>query len=301
MMMENNAASKQIPAINTVEGFEPSAFTRQITNDDGTMSLYLDVKFRMLWFRLRYPDGKLDTEIQSVSDQSAVVCCKVFTNKADAADQYIAKSMAQRFMSQEKFGDRFLEIAETAAIGRALAAAGFGTQFCSNAEVPNFLTDSPVDRSLLTGDEENNGAAASVVVHETHPAAAGMEHAVVMAAMPAQQPAPQMQVPAQMPFNAPQQAPVAQGYPNAPAPSYQPAAPAQPKQAPVQQVPGGMTLDDAKNVVVDFGKYKGSTLGQIAMVNPGDLQWYAERYVGANKALKEGATMLVNAARKMAG
>ena len=294
MMMENNAASKQIPAINTVEGFDPSAFTRSITNDDGTMSLYLDVKFRMLWFRLRYPDGKLDTEIKSVTDQYAVVCCKVFTNKTDPADQYIAKSMAQRFVSQEKFGDRFLEIAETAAIGRALAAAGFGTQFCSNAEVPNLLSDSPVDQNLLAGDEEN-GTAANTVIHETKPAVPAMEQAEVVPVLS------QVQHSVQVPQSRAQQASATQGYPYTPSNSYCRTAPT----APAQQYPaapvGTMTLEEAKSVVVDFGKYRGSTLGQIAMINPGDLQWYVDHYVGSNRALKEGAAILVNAARKMAG
>ena len=63
-MTENTMRS--IPSINTVDGFNPAEFTRELMNDDGSMSLYLYVKYRMLWFRLHRPNGKIDTEIVHV-------------------------------------------------------------------------------------------------------------------------------------------------------------------------------------------------------------------------------------------
>ena len=60
-MTENNA--RIIPTINAVDNFNPADFTRQLPNEDGTMSLYLDVKYRLLWFRLHRPNGKIDSEI----------------------------------------------------------------------------------------------------------------------------------------------------------------------------------------------------------------------------------------------
>ena len=104
-MTENTI--KSIPVINAVDGFNPAEFTRNLPNEDGTMSMYLDVKYRLLWFRLHRPDGKIDTEIIHVDDKSAVVSCKLYENKSDPAEQYIARSCAQRFASQEKFGDRY--------------------------------------------------------------------------------------------------------------------------------------------------------------------------------------------------
>lgn len=132
-MTENNA--RIIPTINAVDNFNPADFTRQLPNEDGTMSLYLDVKYRLLWFRLHRPNGKIDSEIIHVDDKSAVVCCKLYADRGDALDQYVAKSSAQRFVTQERFGDRYLETAETAAMGRVLAAAGYGTQFCGAADM----------------------------------------------------------------------------------------------------------------------------------------------------------------------
>lgn len=140
------ATKRYIPEINAVDGFSPAEFTRELPSDDGTTSLYMDVKFRLLWFRLHRPNGKVEPELVSVDDKSAVVCCKIFNDRSDASDQFVAKSYAQRFRSDEKFGDRFLEVAETAAVGRALASAGYGTQFCGAQEmimatIPIYFSD----------------------------------------------------------------------------------------------------------------------------------------------------------------
>ena len=141
-----------IPAINAVDGFNPAEFTRELTNEDGTMSLYLDVKYRLLWFRLSRPEGKIDSEIVRVDDKSAVVCCRLYNDKSDPADQYIARACAQRFVSSDRFGDRYLEIAETAALGRVLAAAGYGTQFCGSQDMlTGVIADSPVELTQENG------------------------------------------------------------------------------------------------------------------------------------------------------
>ena len=113
-----------IPAINAVEGFNPADFVRNTVGEEGENDLYLDVKYRLLWFRLHCPNGKIDPELVHLDEKSAVVCCKVYADKADPADQFIGKAYSQRFPTEERFGDRFLEIAETVAKGRALADAG---------------------------------------------------------------------------------------------------------------------------------------------------------------------------------
>ena len=106
-----------IPAINAVEGFNPADFVRNTVGEEGESDLYLDVKYRLLWFRLRCPNGKIDPELVHLDEKSAVVCCKVYADKADPADQFIGKAYSQRFPTEERFGDRFLEIAETVAKG----------------------------------------------------------------------------------------------------------------------------------------------------------------------------------------
>lgn len=253
-MTENTM--KNVPTINAVDGFNPAQFTRQLPNEDGTMSLYLDVKYRLLWFRLHRPTGKIDTEIIHVDDKSAVVCCKLYEDKSDPADQYIARSCAQRFVTNEKFGDRYLEIAETAALGRVLAAAGYGTQFCGATDMlGDIIADAPVDLSMMDDDQEPAMESGSRVMHQVKSTAAAQ-----------------------------------------PAPAPAPAAPQNNKPQSLDDLLNTMTLEDAKNVVVDIGRYSGSTLGQIVMNNPKDLDWYVKYYAGKNLALKAGAILLLNAA-----
>ena len=60
-------------------------------------------------------------------------------------------------------------------------------------------------------------------------------------------------------------------------------------------------IEQAKNVKVDFGRFSGWTLGEIAVKNPGDLAWYVKNYSGHNLALKAGATKLMEAVGQLAG
>ena len=250
-MTENTM--KSIPSINTVDGFNPAEFTRELPNDDCSLSLYLDVKYRMLWFRLHRPNGKIDTEIIHVDEKSAVVCCKLYSDRSDPADQYLAKSCAQRFVSQEKYGDRYLEIAETAAIGRVLAAAGYGTQFCGATDMlTGIIADAPVDMTTMEDAASAPVEATSRVVHQVRPA-------------------PQVS----------EEKPVASN---------------KREMTTLEDYLNGMTLDDAKNVVVDVGRYSGTKLGEIVMSNPKDLDWYVKYYAGKNLALKAGAILLMEAA-----
>ena len=47
-MSESN--SNVIPAINAVDGFNPADFVRTTVGEEGENDLYLDVKYRLLWF-----------------------------------------------------------------------------------------------------------------------------------------------------------------------------------------------------------------------------------------------------------
>ena len=60
---------------------------------------------------------------------------RIYLDKCDQEDNYVANSFSQKFRSDDpKFGDKFLEMAETAAVGRALSDAGYGVQFADVGE-----------------------------------------------------------------------------------------------------------------------------------------------------------------------
>jgi hypothetical protein len=86
---------------------------------------YLEVKYRLVWFREDHPDWSIETELVSVTDVSAYAKATIRDDKG----RIIATS--HKFESIQGFPD-FIEKAETGAIGRALALIGYGTQFCAD-------------------------------------------------------------------------------------------------------------------------------------------------------------------------
>ena len=254
-IMYNNL--QVVAELNRVEGFDPRNFMREIETDTQEKQLYLDVKFRKLWFRLKHPNGKIKKSIIKLTEELAIVESKVYLDKNDSEENYIASALAQRFLQQDdRFGNRYVELAETASVGRALADAGFGIQFCDIGEESDpGIVDSgiPVDSSGGKGADPVTG---------TQTSSNGQSKA---GEAPAKTPAP------------------------AQSKSYT-------ANMSVDEICSIMSLDDAKKVVVDCGFYKGKTLGQVAIEKPGSLGWYVDSYKGPNNVLRAGAKLLINSA-----
>ena len=127
--------SEAVAALNRVEGFNPMELARKLSKEGQEDQLYLDVKYRKLWFRLVHPLGKIVSSIRSFTENMAIVEARIYLDKCDAEENYIANAFSQRFRTNDpNFGDKFLEMAETAAVGRALSDAGFGLQFADVGE-----------------------------------------------------------------------------------------------------------------------------------------------------------------------
>lgn len=137
MLYETNDA---VRALNKVEGFEPKNYLRKEENEEG-VSFYLDTKYRLLWFRLKYENGKIVKIPKVLNREYATFEVRIYADRNDAEDNFLANGFASRYKDDgnEKFGLNFVESAETAALGRALKDAGFGTQFCDIA-LPNDQT-----------------------------------------------------------------------------------------------------------------------------------------------------------------
>ena len=111
---------------------------------------YLEVKFRLVWFREDHPDWSIETELLSVTDVSAYARATI----RDEKGRIIATS--HKFESIQGFPD-FIEKAETGAIGRALALIGYGTQFCADElDEGSRIVDAPVaaKSKIKASDEE---------------------------------------------------------------------------------------------------------------------------------------------------
>lgn len=100
---------------------------------------YLEVKYRLVWFREEHPNWAIETDLISVTDTNAYARATI----KDEQGRIIATS--HKFENKQGFPD-FIEKAETGAIGRALALIGFGTQFCADElDEGARIVDAPVE------------------------------------------------------------------------------------------------------------------------------------------------------------
>lgn len=111
--------------------FDPSAHLTDLKGKD-----YLEVKWRIAWFRDAHPDGIIETEMVSNESSEAIFKAHVMVPAGGSATGYGSET-------RDDFVD-YIEKAETKALGRALAALGFGTQFCEDFDEGGAVTDSPV-------------------------------------------------------------------------------------------------------------------------------------------------------------
>lgn len=135
---ERKRADDNGPTQTPESTFDPSRYLTKVGSAD-----YLEVKWRLVWLRETQPYARVDTELISHDGQEAVFRARVEYDQYDAgADRwFVSGATGWGSEAADDFRD-YLEKAETKALGRALAALGFGTQFC-----PDFDFGSPVDRS----------------------------------------------------------------------------------------------------------------------------------------------------------
>lgn len=152
--------------------FDPNNHLIELKNGK-TITKYLPVQYRLVWFRLACPHGKIETKLVHLDlDRDTEEVVKVW-NDATRKYENITKTgkgiaiyhatvhdgnggIAQGTKSEKaaSFGD-FIEKAETGAIGRALAALGYGTQFAPEFDEQHRIVDAPVPvRDDAPSDEQ---------------------------------------------------------------------------------------------------------------------------------------------------
>lgn len=108
---------------------------------------YLEVKFRLVWFREEHPDWSIETEIKHMNENMAFAKATI----KDPTGRIMATS--HKLETIQGFAD-FIEKAETGAIGRALALIGFGTQFCADElDEGARIVDAPVNKNNRSFNE----------------------------------------------------------------------------------------------------------------------------------------------------
>lgn len=118
--------------------FDPSKHLRNIKGKGGNAE-YLDVKWRLVWLREDHPDANTNVQHIEITPDIAIFKATVSIPGGGSASDYGSET-------PRDFGD-YIEKAATKAMGRALAALGYGTQFVGEElEEGERIADSPVDR-----------------------------------------------------------------------------------------------------------------------------------------------------------
>src|SRR5437763_11957673 len=86
--------------------------------------LYLEVKWRLVWLREEHPDASVEVELTHLDLDGKLAVARATVTLANGT-----KATDIGSETEKDFPAGWIEKASTKAIGRALAALGFGTQF----------------------------------------------------------------------------------------------------------------------------------------------------------------------------
>ncbi|HLG78517.1 MAG TPA: hypothetical protein VKX46_19040 [Ktedonobacteraceae bacterium] len=183
-MSEHSNGQAREPRTRT---FNPAEHLIQLKSRDGAKD-YLPVQWRLVWFREQCPHGTIDTEeLELDLDREVEEEAFVWNSEKRRSEKIIKRARGYaryRAVVTDGMGGRatgtksenaasfpdFAEKAETGAIGRALAALGYGTQFAPDMDEAHRIVDSPVDRQGQAANGNGFGATArhSVASTEQH-------------------------------------------------------------------------------------------------------------------------------------
>lgn len=104
---------------------------------------YLQVPWRILWFREEHPDWSIQTEPIQLDANIAIFKASILNTDGRVL------STAHKSETPKGFPD-YIEKAETGAIGRSLALCGYGTQFTGDElDEGERLADAPIERKPI--------------------------------------------------------------------------------------------------------------------------------------------------------
>ena len=302
-----------VSELNRVKGFDPTRFLRK--TKDGPK---LDLNVKKLWFRLKYPNGRIKLSALKITDQLAIIEARVFFDKNDT--QPVSSFTAQT-NNQTTPGGLYIEMAQHNAIDEALSSAGFGIQFVPAnesrrplvseseipkveekpiVEVPTVKVEAPIEKKV---EPEQ---VVEPIVEET------VEPPVVQAIVEE----PIAEVPTAPIAEMVESAPVEE----APAPVETKPEPAvvapvnevteiqedennltYNKSMSVEEICALMTEEEARNYVVPVGTCKNWTMDQVASRRPVSLKYYlSPAYTGDDNILRAAATIMLRLTQSQA-
>lgn len=284
-----------VSELNRVAGFDPLRFLKKTANGHE-----LDLRYKKLWFRLKYPAGRTRLTPLRITDQLAIIEAKVFFDKddADPASSYIAT------MTQENApAGLYIQAAEHDALDMALTNAGFGVQFAPMPKVDTPYAE-PITPVMRSEPAPAPQAAAEQV--RTEPAAiqVDMEPVVVQQAEPEavhhEDTVPyvsQAEISVEQPAEAAAEPVVETELPFV---YDEPSAASYTKDMDVDTICTLMTEAEAEEIIVPIGTCSGQTLKQVAERRPASLKWYVKGYSGDDNILRAGAKLMLDKLQRLA-
>ena len=298
MKSDNSAvvynAESTAAGLNRVKGFDPLKYVRSTEN-----GAVLDLPYQKLWFRLRHPNGKIRIFIKNLSEKIAAVEARVYFDRADsepAANCILSGVDAEDKVSVAK--------AQHDAMEKALSDAGFGLQFISvnpsavkaeekavtkKAEKPK----QPAKEVKPEKAEEPVKAEIKTEAVKAEPEAAPAK-AETEEALPVTDPlltvvnnieSGSIKVDEQTGEVIEQQA----------AAEDEPTPVSYDKTTPIDEICAVMTLEDAKNYVIDGGPYNGWKVGTLAERRPVKvLEVIIEKYPTEDNILRAATKLILD-------
>lgn len=298
MKSDNSAvvynAESTAAGLNRVKGFDPLKYVRSTEN-----GAVLDLPYQKLWFRLRHPNGKIRIFIKNLSEKIAAVEARVYFDRADsepAANCIISGVDAEDKVSVAK--------AQHDAMEKALSDAGFGLQFIS-------VNPSAVkaEEKAVTKKAEKPKQPAKEVKPEKaeEPIKAEIKTEAVKAepeAAPAKaetEEAPPVTDPLLTVVNNIESGSIKVDEQTGEVIEQQAAAEDEPtpvsydKTTPIDEICAVMTLEDAKNYVIDGGPYNGWKVGTLAERRPVKvLEMIIEKYPTEDNILRAATKLILD-------
>lgn len=298
MKSDNSAvvynAESTAAGLNRVKGFDPLKYVRSTEN-----GAVLDLPYQKLWFRLRHPNGKIRIFIKNLSEKIAAVEARVYFDRADsepAANCIISGVDAEDKVSVAK--------AQHDAMEKALSDAGFGLQFISvnpsavKAEEKAFTKKA--EKPKQPAKEVKPEKAEEPVKAEIKTEAVKAEPETAPAKAETEEVPPvtdpllsvvnniesgSIKVDEQTGEVIEQHAP-AEG---------EPAPVSYDKTTPIDEICAVMTLEDAKNYVIDGGPYNGWKVGTLAERRPVKvLEMIIEKYPTEDNILRAATKLILD-------
>lgn len=284
-----------VSELNRVAGFDPLKFLKKTARGHE-----LELRYKKLWFRLKYPAGRTRLTPLRITDQLAIIEAKVFFDKddADPASSYIVT------MTQENApAGLYIQAAEHDALDMALTNAGFGVQFAPMPKV-----DTPYAEPAAPTMEAEPATAPQAAAEQVRmePAAVHADIEPVVVQQPEQEVVHHEEaVPDAAPLEASGEQPVEAVAESAvetelPFVYDEPNVVSYTKDMDVDTICTLMTEAEAEEIIVSIGTCSGQTLKQVAERRPASLKWYVKGYSGDDNILRAGAKLMLDKLQRLA-